>query len=431
MRSVTQLSAIVALTLSLNATETYTADDLILKALENSPDLKISSYDYEASKSRYDQAFSDYLPTLDLHFSTGIGQVSDNVGLGGEMVKNKTSLGGISAKQLIYDFGKTGGSSDSFKFDSEAFSSEHQQLISDKKRDVKTAYNQVLQAIALIKVQEENVKLNEIQLYRAKEYFTSGIRTQIDISDAKASLLYAKLALKNADYDMKLAYVSLDETVGFKAVTNDYVVYTQELDFKNLYPSLNAYPLTLEASVEFAYANRDELKKQQLNIASAKATSTEASSDYYPSIYLDGGYTKQESDKLKNVLPQEQWKVTANIDWNLYRGGATSAASQEKEIEVYKAKTNLLYSKLSIKTDTTSAYLNVHRAKDSVELSQKLLEVSAEKFDQASERYVAGLSDYIELQQARQDYIDVKASLVVDYYNFYNAVAILDNAIGK
>ena len=69
--------------------------------------------------------------------------------------------------------------------------------------------------------------------------------------------------------------------------------------------------------------------------------------------------------------------------------------------------------------------------KDSVELSQSLLTASEEKFDQAQKRYEHGLSDYIELQQARQGYIDAKSSLVVDYYNYYNAIAVLDNAIGK
>jgi len=431
MRKLTQLSAILALTLNLNATDTYTADDLILQSLENSPDIKISTYNYESSKSRYNQAFSGYLPTVDLRLSTGVGEVSDNVGLGGEMVSNKTSIGGISAKQLIYDFGKTGGYSDSFKFDSEAYSSELAQLVSNKKRDVKAAYFQVLQAISLIEVQKENVKLSEIQLYRAEKYFTAGIRTKIDISDAKVNLLHAKLALKNAEYNLKLAYTSLDNVVGFKDIKTDYIVYSKKLDFYNLYSSLSNYKLTLEESVQFAYENRYELKKQQSQIESAQAKSTEASSDYYPVIYANGSYTKQESDKLKNVLPEEQWKISANLDWNIYRGGATSASTQEKEIEVHKSEAKLIYSKLSIKTETTQAYLNLNRTKDSVELSQSLLEVSEEKFDQAGKRYEHGLSDYIELQQARQGYIDSKASLVVNYYNYYQAIAVLDNAIGK
>ncbi len=134
---------------------------------------------------------------------------------------------------------------------------------------------------------------------------------------------------------------------------------------------------------------------------------------------------------MKNILPQQQWKVSANLDWNIYRGGDTSAATQEAEIEVHKSEADLIDAKLSIKTETTQAYLNVNRTKDSVELSQSLVEVSNEKFDQASKRYENGLSDYIELQEARQGYIDAKASLVVNYYNYNTAVAVLDNAIGK
>ena len=421
----------IAFISSLSAVDTYTVDDLTMQAFENAPDIKISSYNYEASKSRYNQAFAGYLPVIDLHLSTGTGQVSDYLGAGGSLVENKTSFGGLMAKQLIYDFGKTGGNSDSFKFDSEAYSSQNIQLISDKKRDVKTQYYNVLQAIALIEVQKENIKLNEIQLYRAEQYFTAGIRTKIDISDAKVSLLQAKLALKNAQYDLKLSYSSLDKTVGFKNIINNYEVYSQELILDNLYDSIKEYHLSLEESVNFAYENRAELKKQQAQIKSSKSKSTEVKSDYYPSIYLNGSATKQVSEKMKNVLPKAQWKVSANLDWNIYRGGATQASSQEKHIEVNKAQANLLYSQLSIKTQTTQAYLDVYRMKDSVELAQAILEVSNEKFDQANKRYENGLSDYIEIQQARQGYIDAMSSLIVNYYSFYSAIAVLDNAIGK
>ncbi len=431
MRNFTIVNITLALTLNLYATQTYNINDLTAQAIENSPDLKISSYNYDASKSRYDEAFSDYLPSVDLHLSAGTGQISDYLGQGGPMVSNNTYFGGITAEQLIYDFGKTGGNSDSFKYDSNSYSSEHKQLLSDKIRDVKTAYYYVLQAIALISVQKENVKLNKIQLYRAKKYFKAGIRTKIDVSDAKVSLLKSKLDLRKATYDLKLAYTNLDKTVGLKEIENDYEVYYKGLNFNTLYNTLIEYNLSLQESVNFAYENRYELKKQQSNIQSAGSKTDVASSGYYPSIYLDGSYSTQKSDKLKNVLPTDQWKITANIDWNLYQGGATSALTQEKQIQESIAQTDLEYTKLSIKTATTTAYINVNKTKDSVELSQEILKVSNEKFDQAGKRYEHGLSDFVELQQSRQDYIDAMASLVVDYYDYYIAVADLDNAVGK
>ncbi len=95
------------------------------------------------------------------------------------------------------------------------------------------------------------------------------------------------------------------------------------------------------------------------------------------------------------------------------------------------ANSRLYNSKLSIKKQTTQAYINLNKTRDSVVLSQSLLKVSSEKFEQAQKRYEYGLSDFIELQQARQGYIDAKSNLVVSFYDYYDAIALLDNAIGK
>jgi len=421
----------ILLVLSLNAQETYTVDELILEALKNSPDLQISTSEYEASRSRYDKAFAGYLPKVDLHLSGGEMSMSNIPTNPDNMVSDTLILGKLSLKQIVYDFGKTGGSVDSFKYDSDSYLNSNEQIISDKKRDVKRAYYDVLQAIALIGVNEENVKLNEIQLYRSQKYFDAGIRTKIDVSDAKVELIKSKLNLKKSLYDLKLSYASLDEIVGFMEVDKKYKVFSKELVLENLYSSLSDYSLALDASINFAYENRYELKKYLSNIQSAKATNRVAASDYYPQLYIGANYTKQQVDKFKASTPEDQWSAALNLDWNIYHGGATSASNQEKKIQVNISKSQLQSIKLSIKKETTQAYINVYKMKDSVELSQNLLSVSQEKFDQAQKRYEHGLSDYIELQQARQGYIDAKSSLVVDYYNYYNAIAVLDNAIGK
>ncbi len=427
MKKILSLSFI--LIFSLKATEIYDISELSKKALENAMDLQISSLKHQASQSRYKQAFADYLPKIDLDIVTTMEETS--IGFNKEMVSNKSSSAKLSAQQLLYDFGKTAGNSDSLNFDAQAYSNEYSQKKSDKIRDVKNSYYKVLQAISLIDVQKKNVTLNEIQLYRAKKYFLAGIKTKIDVSDAKLSLLQAQLKLKNAHYDLKLSYASLDEVVGLKEIKTNYQVHSTKLEFHTLYSSLIPYTLSLKESIHYAYQNKNEIKQQKSYIKSAQAKTTYAQSQYYPSIYLNGAYTKQTSDTSNNALAKEQWKLSANLHLNIYKGGATDAATQEKKIDLQKAQTNLIYSKLLIKTQTTQAFINVNKTKDSVELSQNILKVSNEKFNQAGKRYENGLSDFIELQQARQTYIDAMTSLVLEHYNYYIAIAMLDNAIGK
>ena len=417
------------LSLTLSATDTYTVDDLILQALENSPDLKVSSANVEASKSRIDLASSSYLPLVNLHLSGG-ENARTNIPAD-DMISDNYVLGQLSLKQLVYDFGRTSSNVDSFTYDSTSLNEDNKQQISNKIRDVKVAYYAVLQALALIDVQKENVKLNEAQLYRSQRYFEAGIRTKIDISDAKVELIKSKLELKTAQYDLKLSYATLDNVVGLKNSVNDYEVYSQTLQLNDLYSSLHDYSLNLNDSIEFAYANKNELKSYSENIKAATSRADLASSYYYPELYLGADYTKQKVDKFKDSLPRDSWNASLNLDWNIYEGGATDASSQEKRILLDKSNAEFSTIKLSIKKLTTEAYINVYKAKDTVELSQSLVEVSNKKFDQAGKRYEHGLSDYIELQQSRQGYIDAKASLVINYYNYYQAIAYLDNAIGK
>ena len=425
------ITAGLLLVSTLYATDIYTVDDLTLKALENSPELHISSANYEASKSRYSLAKSNYRPTLDLLVSAGEGGQNNVPKKADEMVNDSIILGKLSVKQLIYDFGKTDSNSKSFQYDSQSYANSYQQKISDKKKEVKSAYYHVLQNIALIHVNREDVKLNKAQLYRSQKYFDAGIKTKIDISDANVELIKSKLNLKKSQYDLKLSYAQLDRVIGFKGIQNDYKVFANKLDLENLYGTLTEYDLSLKDAIEFAYKNRYELKKQIANVSTSKAKSELASTEYYPALYFNADYTKQHVDTFKNIVPKNQWQASLNLNWNIYQGGATDASTQEKKIQVDIAQSNLQYSRLLIKTQTTQAYLNLNKAKDSVELSQSLLKFSNEKFHQASQRYEHGLSDFIELQQARQGYIDAMASLVVDYYNYYNSIAILDNAIGK
>ena len=430
MRSIFTIIGSLSLALTLQATEIYSVDALILKSLENSPDLHISKANYDASKSRSRAAFSGYLPSVDLHATAGTTSMDDTFG-GTGMKTDNLLLGKLSAKQIIYDFGKTGGNVDGLEFDTNAFMMQNIQDISNKKRNIKEAYYNVLSTLALVLVQKENVKLNKAQLYRSKKYFEAGIRTKIDVSDAKVTLIQSKLDLKKAEYDVELAFATLDALAGFTEIERTYSVYAQKLDLDHLYKSLPQYDLNLKESINFSYKNRAILKKQKALLEASNAKIESVTSEYYPSLYLSADYTKQSLDSLKSLIPENKWQANINLDYNLYRGGSTDAKRQEKEIDIQRASATLAEYKLKIKKETTQAYINVYKSKDSVALSQSLVQVSSEKFEQASKRYEHGLSDYIELQQARQGYIDAKALLVVDYYKYFIAIAYLDNAIGK
>jgi len=420
--------------------QVLTLDDLIQAALENSPDLKISKADYEASKEHITQADAGYLPTLDLAGYAGKQGIDYGSQVIGESPNEfapgdtETTLLGasVNAKQLIYDFGKTTGNMENFENQSLAAKASMQQSISDKIYSVKKAYYDLLYNNALIGVNTENVELNKQQLNRSERYFKAGIRTKVDVTDAQVNLIESQLALQDTGYEVKLSLVGLKTEVG---IDNDNASYQHEIfilkpEESNVYESLPKLTLPVSAYKDEAYKNRAELEQYTQLLNAANAAHKQVDGDYYPSLFANGDYQIQDVDE-DAFAPEQQWKATVSLEWNLYSGSTTSSQNQEAKIVIMRAKADLDNARLRIQEEVNQAYIQVNKQLDNTKMSEKLSIASKQKFEQVQKRYEYGLADYIELQQARQSYIDSRARLTQSYYRYYTAMALLDRAVGK
>lgn len=434
---------IIILSLLVNTSiyaEVLFLDDIIKAAIINSPDLKISKADYESSVQNTKQAKAGYLPALDLVAMggrQGVDYGSQTVGVGSYTVqpgKVDTNLLGaqISAKQLLYDFGKTSGNIENFENQSYAFKASLQQSISNKIYKVKKAYYELLFNNALVEVNKENIILNEQQLNRSKRYFEAGIRTKVDITDAQVNLIQAQLDLQNTSYEVQLSLVDLKKEIGIDNDKEDYnkEIFVQKPESNNVYDSLSKLILPISAYKEEAYTNRAELEQYTQLLNSAKSVYKQVDGNYYPTLYANGNYLVQDVDE-DAFAPETQWKATISLEWNLYSGGSTDAQTEEARIVIMRAKADLENARLRIQKEVNNAYILVNKQLDNTRLTESLSIASKEKFGQVQKRYEYGLADYIELQQARQSYIDSKARLAQSYYEYYKAMALLDQSVGK
>lgn len=416
------------LTLSLYG-ELYTVDDLIEKAITSSPDLNISYSAFKVSQQNSTQADADYLPQVD--FYGGAGYVSVT-GVGGQ---NDGSLisGKLTASQLIYDFGKTGGNMDFYAQKSEADFAVYNQKIADKVNAVKRDYYDLLRKALLIKVYEENVKLTQQQLTRAERYFTAGIKTKIDVVDAKVRLIESQIELENARYDLRLAYVTLDKTIGNVNISSEGKVFIPEIaSAEGVYEELPKETLTGKELVQYAFTHRQALKSYEHKIQSAQSRVRQKSGDFYPGVYLGGDYQYNDvATDLQLYIPEQQWNANINIKWNLFGGMRTMAQTEAAKLTLVQERASYEDAKLRIVQETSDAFIRLLKTDSNVKLSIELVDAAKEKFGQAQQRYEHGLSDYIELQEARQGYINANADLVVNYYEYYISLAALDRAIGR
>ena len=131
------------------------------------------------------------------------------------------------------------------------------------------------------------------------------------------------------------------------------------------------------------------------------------------------------------MVPERQWQAGVDVKWNLFAGNQTDASVQEAKISALKASSRVDEVRLLIIRQVIESSLGVQRTKDSVTLSESIAKASERKFVQARKRYENDLSDYIELQEAQQGYINSLSDLVISYYDYYIAIAELDFAVGR
>jgi outer membrane protein len=404
-------------------------DDLVGIALKHSPDIDIKRLDFKGAEQRMRAAQSFYLPRLDLEVNGG-KQYSK--------LKNQTSsnvdilVGSLGASQLLYDFGKTQGRISSSLQESFALEAQMQQTISDKIFLVKQSYYEILKIKSIIDVQHKNVQLQKQQLHRATRYLSSGIKTIIDVSDAQVQVEQAQLDLKNTEYQLELQRAQLEEILGVVPYAGKYLVYSKKLNMKNLSRQLPRVDTSLSQLEVYAYRHRYVLESSEYYVKGAQANVDVSTGEYYPTLALKGSYTAQHVDNsVVGITPEKQGQVAVNMTWNLFSGYQTDASVQEAKIGVLKASSQVESIKLSIKREVLESHIGVRQSKDNVRLTEKISHASFQKFKQAQKRYENELSDYVELQDAQQGYIQSLSDLVNAYYDYFIAMAQLDHAVGK
>jgi len=415
---------------SLNAgAHTLTIDEVIEISLKHSPDIDSSRFDFKGALQRTKAAEGFYLPSVDLSANAG----KQYNGFKNSASSNMDLLAGtLGASQLLYDFGKTSGLIGSAREEALAYQAQMQQIISDKIYRVKKAYYDVLKAKSIIEVQHKNVTLQEQQLHRAQRYLLSGIKTIIDVSDAQVRLEQAKLDLENAKYNLEIMRAILEEEMGYTPYNGSYTLYSKKLPLPNLSRDLPGTRHSLAELESFAYAHRYALEGAAHVINSAQSNVKTSQGDYYPTLSVGANYTVQYVDENVALMqPERQGQMAVQMSWNLFSGYRTDAKVQEAKIAVLKASSQLQAVKLAIKRQVVDSYIGVRRSKKSVNLSESIAKASLKKLDQAQKRYENDLSDYIELQDAQQGYIESLSDLVTAYYDYYIALAQLDHAIGR
>jgi len=402
--------------------ETLTLSRCIEIALGKNPAIIAAVNTVEVSRSRVGEARSSYYPQVTASAAySRIYSGTTVTAYGGNSAYSQYT-GNIALNQTIYDFGRTSSSVNISKYNLGSSRSDLDTMQDTIMLSVKQAYYAALQAKRNRDVAVDVIKQFQLHLDQAKGFYEVGTKAKIDVIKAEVDLSNAKLSLINSENALKIAWVNLNNAMGVP----DAPEYTIE---DNLF--FQQYPITLEDATARAFDNRPDLKSAVTKRQAAEENVSLQRSGYLPILSGNVSYNwgGVEIDPIRDQW-NDGWNATVTITFPLFNGFLTTHQVAEAKSNLYVLRANEESLRQQILLDVRQAYLNLQAAEASISTTDLIVKQAKENLDLANGRYSAGVGSPIEVSDAFATYVTAQANYTGALYNYKTAQANIEKAVG-
>ena len=391
-------------------------------ALKKNPNIIASGYTVDVNRSRVGEARSGYYPQLNASAAyTRINPVPIAPGTPKPSRTFEQYSSSVTLNQNILDFGKTSSQVDISKYNFEASRSDLEATQDAVILNVKQAYYGVLQARRNRDVAADVIKQFQLHLDQAKGFYDVGTKARIDVIKAEVDLSNAKLSLINAENAFKIAWVTLKNAMGVPDAPEHTYTIEDKLSFQQ-------YTITQEEAIARAFENRPDFKSIAAKRQAAEMNISLARSGYYPVLSGNASYNWAAENKASPL--EEGWSAGVVLTVPLFNGFLTSHQVAEAKSNLYILKANEEFLRQQIMFEVRQAYLNLQAAEASISTAGLAAEQAKENMDLANGRYAAGVGSPVEVSDAFATYATAQANHTGALSNYKIAQANIEKAMG-
>jgi outer membrane protein len=405
-------------------------DEAVRAGLEHQPNVLTARAQTEAAAGKVEQARSGYLPQVTgtalaqrVHGTASVrttqNGIPTTVGSSGQTY-NVFSFG-VSASQLIWDFGQTIDRTRAASAQRDAQESNERTVRFEAALQVRQAFFQAHAQRALVQVGQDSVQNMQRHLEQIRGFVQQGIRPEIDLAQAKTDLANAQVTLINAQNGYLTAKAQLNQAMGVVQGT-DYEVADEGI------APIPGEDGPGDGLLKQAMASRPELVSLQKQTKAAELTVSSIQGAYGPTLSGIGGVS--EAGPALDALGLN-WNIGLNLTWPIFQGGLTRGEVREARANVSVAQAQLTQAELTVRLQVEQARLNLRSAKAAIAAAQDARENAKERLRLAEGRYESGVGSIIELDDAAVAALAAGAQLVQAEYNLASARAGLLSALGK
>ncbi len=286
-----------------------------------------------------------------------------------------------------------------------------------------TAYLDVLQNAAIVKLQYSNEDLLHKKLEETIERFNVGEVTRTDVSQAKARYSRAKSDRISAQGNLEASKSTYIQIIGMEPK-----LLSEPKDVKKMLPK------DLSEALLISKNKNHLLQGAKLSFDAADYTAKSQTGALLPELNANASVSKSENEYDSGISRDSEvdnWQWSLNMKIPLYSSGQTRAKIRQAKYNKWQAQENVLSAERSVEANTRSAW-EYMVANDSQILAIKD-EVKANEIalDGVQKEEALGNRTVLDVLDAYQELLSSKVEEVKARRNYYVSAYSLLMAMGK
>jgi len=391
-------------------------------AIRNHPRLAAANYTAQALQQVVTEVRSALYPTISAA-ATAVGALANSritAGLLNNPSIYSRAAGGVSASQLLTDFGRTGNLTASSRLEALAEQQGAQFTRAGILLNVDRAFYGLLRAHAVLQVAQETVKVRQTVLDQIQTLFNNKLRSSLDVSFASVSVSEAQLLLISAQNDDQSASAALSTALGFRDL--------QELD-----PVLEDMPAALgdnpQPFLDGSLHDRPDLTGLRLRRDSANKFAEAEKDLSRPTVSALG---------VAGASPAHAEQITSryaaagvNVSIPIFNGGLFKARHDEATLRAQALDESVRALEDQVTRDVRVAWLDARTGLQRMQTSAELQKQAALSLDLAQARYDLGLSTIVELNQSLLNKTSADLAVASARFDYQLERTVLDFQTGS
>jgi len=414
-----------------------TLEEAQRNAVQNQPQIHQARAATAAAVGRFWEARSGYLPQVvgnallertntpssGASLGTTTGPMTSPMSASSYPFHNLVSAG-VTATQLIYDFGVTSEKWRAANRATESLEATEKASINQALLTVRSAFFTARADKALVKVAEDTLANELKHLAQVAGNVGVGVSPEIDLATERTVVANDRLALIQAQNNYDVARVQLSVAMGVGSSTA-YDVADEG------FPVIDGEDASTDQLVARAFADRPELLSLEKQREYDKLTVRSLQGAYGPSLSAIGGLSVADAWGGVSTGAVPTAYVGASLVWPLFQGGLTTGQVKEAQGNLGVAEAQLEQERLQVRLDVEQARLALRTYKVAIATADEALTNARYQLKLAEKRYAAGVGNIIELGDAQVAVTSASTQRVQADYNLATARAQLLTALGR